>query len=1188
MIPTSGVGFLSGQLLRSGSEGKTIFPAISFHGNRVRAAVVALVFLGSLGVGIAPLVARQLSAYRAAKNLPDTAAIVRARAAWFFRQRASANGHIPASLLIEAFQEKNSAVSLHQTFFDRLAAVSPKISAKPSTWTPLGPQPTANNPFYGNVSGRVTAIASDPCDTTGNTVYVGGADGGVWVSFNALTGNPVTWTPLTDSQVSLATGAIALVSTSCNTYNGHSQSAAIIVGTGESNYARDNLYGAGVLRSADGGHTWAQDHTFTRATSQGPGASGPYISAIAVQPVASHPVLLAAVQGTDYAGGGSLPSGIWRSTDGGSNWSRSQPGSSGATGAPFNPATDVVFDSSDSSGNTVYAALGDPEGDADQGALCANTPCNGVYVSSDAGVTWNRVTGLDAASTPSSYGNISLAISSATSPATSTLYVSIADSTTQSENLLGVLKGTGIQSNGSGAAFSAIYPATSNLPDFCAPLCFYDMKLAVLPALGGDLLFVGGAAQPQFSAEAFGNSSVYRSFDGGNTWADVSADGSGNSTSVHTNAHAFAFAFAPGAQPLALFLGNDGGVWTSTDVFNSSTTVGNQHWLDLNTSTGNADTSLNLTQFYPGVSVHPSTDQILFGGTQGNDAQQFSGSLAWSDTLACPRDGGYTAVDPNVPTTIYVACSYLHGTGTLNKNIQNGAPGDGGVNWTAMDSGNGIDFTDNADFIPPLVLDAANSQNLYFGTYRLYQSTSAGGTWSAISPDLTTDSSSQFVTAIIVAPSNSNVVYAGTSDGLLWQTAEATSGAGDVHKINQNGQPAREVASIAVDSANAKSAFAVYSGFSCPGVSGCDGLGHIFYTANSGASWLLVDGNIPDVPVNDIVIDPTDATDNTVYIATDSGVYASSNATAGTATVWSVLQSGLPNVQVLSLKLRNVSRTLVAGTHGRGAWNLRLPKLPGFVLTSIDPASAPAGSAAFEITATGNGFTNQSAISVGGSPVITTFVSATSLTASIPASAVACGGSIPVSVSDPAAGTTNSLVLGVLGSCNFAIGAPSPSTQTTTPGGSATYQFTVSQSGSTSPAVQFSCPDAPAGITCQFTPNPATPTSGGTAVMLTISVPVTASLGPQYPAVRQSPPFAFARAALSLLAAFAIFVFGASRTRRFTVVFACAFVLLTLALMSACGGGGSTPPPMNQTYQIPVSGSAGNLVHSTTVQLVVD
>src|SRR5580704_12721084 len=818
---------------------------------------------------------------------------VRRRAEWFFRKRASANGHIPTSLLLQAFAQNRKMVSADGTFLERVAALTPDISPSLHSWTPLGPQPTANTQFYGNVSGRVTAVAVDPCDATGNTVYAGGADGGVWVSFNALSGNPVTWQPLTDSEPSLSTGAIALVSKPCQIVNGHAQSNLILVGTGESNYAHDSLYGAGVLRSSDGGQTWTQDSTFTSSASQGPGASGPYIAALAVQPHQTNPVVLAAVQGTDFAAGGALPSGVWRSTDGGNTWSRVQPGGS-ASSPPFNPATDVKFDPGDSSGQTVYAALGDPSGDSDAQAACASAPCNGVYVSQDAGMTWNRVAGLDSASTPSLYGNISLAIAPGSSPTASILYVAIADASTNSDNLLGVLSGTGIQPNGTGPTFGAIFPNASNLPDFCTPQCFYDMKLAVAPGNSGQTIFAGGSAQPTNGKVVIGHSSVYRSLDGGNIWGDVSADGSGNETSIHVDAHALNFAVGSGGQVLAMFAGNDGGVWASQNVFSAATAPGAQVWADLNTNTGNPNTSLNLTQFYPGISIHPASDQIIYGGTSGNDVQQFSGSLVASGTEACPYDGGYTAIDPQTPSTIYAACSYLGGPGTLTKNILNGVPGMDGINWAAIDL-SGINFTDTADFIPPLVLDMKSSQNLYFGTFRLYQTTNSGARWAAITSDLTSDSSQNFVTTITVAPSASNTIYVGTSDGRIWQSAQALSGATDIHMVNQSNQPGRSVTAVAADSANPTAAFAAFSGFSCPGVTGCDGLGHIFFTNNSGASWLLVDGNLPDVPVNDIVIDPSDATDNTIYVATDSGVYASANATAGGATVWSVLQTGLPN-----------------------------------------------------------------------------------------------------------------------------------------------------------------------------------------------------------------------------------------------------------------------------------------------------
>jgi hypothetical protein len=1155
---------------------------------RQRRGLLSVVCAVVLSTALLPLLAQQISSRRSrAAADPGSVEPVRQRAEWFFRQRASANGHIPNGLLLQAFARNRKMVSGSGTFVQHFAALKPAISPSLQFWTPLGPQPTANTQFYGNVSGRVTALAVDPCDATGNTLYAGGADGGVWVSFNALSGNPVTWKPLTDNQPSLSTGAIALASKLCQISNGHAQSNLILVGTGESNYAHDSLYGAGVLRSSDGGQTWMQDSTFTSSASQGPGASGPYIAALAVQPKQTNPVVLAAVQGTDFAAGGSLPSGVWRSTDGGNTWSRVQPGGS-ASGPPFNPATDVKFDPGDSSGQTVYAALGDPNGDSDAQAACASAPCNGVYVSQDAGMTWNRVAGLDSASAPSLYGNISLAIAPGSSPAASILYVAIADASTNSDNLLGVLSGTGIQPNGTGPTFGTIFPNASNLPDFCAPRCFYDMKLAVAPGSSGQTIFAGGSAQPFNGQVVIGHSSVYRSLDGGNTWGDVSADGSGNETSIHVDAHALNFAVGTGGQVLAMFAGNDGGVWASQDVFSAATAPGAQVWADLNTNTGSANTSLNLTQFYPGISIHPASDQIIYGGTSGNDVQQFSGSLVGSGAEACPYDGGYTAIDPQTPSTIYAACSYLGGPGTLNKNILNGVPGMDGVNWAAIDN-SGIDFTDKADFIPPLVLDMKSSQNLYFGTFRLYQTMNGGTSWAAISSDLTSDSTQNFVTTITVAPSASNTIYVGTSDGRIWQSAQALSGATDIHMVNQSNQPERSVTAIAMDSANPTAAFAAFSGFSCPGVAGCDGLGHIFFTNNSGASWLRVDGDLPDVPVNDIVIDPMDATDNTIYIATDSGVYASANATAGGATVWSVLQTGLPNSQVLALRLRNTSRTLVAGTHGRGLWNLLLPKLPVYALTELSPVSAVAGSGSFQLTASGDGFTAQSVINFNGAALATTFVSATSLTATAPATAVNCGGGVLVTVSDPTLGSTNTLTFSSVGAaCDFSFGAPVPASSTVNAGGTASYQLVLNAVGNAGGSVQLSCSNPPAGFTCNFAPNPATTASAASNVALTLSVPATASLPvarPTLPRTLKIEPAQFAFAAM--LASLILFTAG-KKMRRARIAFACASVVALLGLMAACGGSGGSVGPMPQTFEITIQGVAGNFQHSTTVQVVVD
>ena len=122
----------------------------------------------------------------------------------------------------------------------RVAGTDALPHATSTTWTPLGPRPLASDASgfgvqdYGWVAGRATAVAVDPADGTGNTVYIGGAYGGVWKSNNAgpANANPssVTWTPLTDNQPTLAVGSIAIQPqlTSPN-----ADKSVILVGTGE-------------------------------------------------------------------------------------------------------------------------------------------------------------------------------------------------------------------------------------------------------------------------------------------------------------------------------------------------------------------------------------------------------------------------------------------------------------------------------------------------------------------------------------------------------------------------------------------------------------------------------------------------------------------------------------------------------------------------------------------------------------------------------------------------------------------------------------------------------------------------------------------------------------------------------------------------------------------------------------------
>src|ERR1700687_5572502 len=127
------------------------------------------------------------------------------------------------------------------------------------SWTPLGPVPLASDATgngtqdYHQVSGRATAIAIDPADTSGNTIYIGGAQSGVWKSSNAAnnTANDVTWTAVTDDQATLSIGAIAV-----QPGNADVTKTVILAATGEANNSGDSYFGLGILRSVDAGTTW--------------------------------------------------------------------------------------------------------------------------------------------------------------------------------------------------------------------------------------------------------------------------------------------------------------------------------------------------------------------------------------------------------------------------------------------------------------------------------------------------------------------------------------------------------------------------------------------------------------------------------------------------------------------------------------------------------------------------------------------------------------------------------------------------------------------------------------------------------------------------------------------------------------------------------------------------------------------
>jgi hypothetical protein len=128
------------------------------------------------------------------------------------------------------------------------------IAPGTNTWVLYGPKPldstgTTNNAYrYGTVSGRVSAggLAVDP--TNANVAYAGFVAGGVWKTTNLSAASP-TWTPLWDDKdfVTQSAGAIEIDPTNNN---------VVYVGTGD--FDANDQFGAGIMKTTDGGATWTQ------------------------------------------------------------------------------------------------------------------------------------------------------------------------------------------------------------------------------------------------------------------------------------------------------------------------------------------------------------------------------------------------------------------------------------------------------------------------------------------------------------------------------------------------------------------------------------------------------------------------------------------------------------------------------------------------------------------------------------------------------------------------------------------------------------------------------------------------------------------------------------------------------------------------------------------------------------------
>jgi photosystem II stability/assembly factor-like uncharacterized protein len=649
----------------------------------------------------------------------------------------------------------------------------------------------------------------------------------------------------------------------------------------------------GILKSVDGGITW--DEIFDDQPSLA-------IGAVTVDP--NNPRTVYVGTGEPNAGGGSVTyggMGVFRSTDGGGTWE-----SIGLENSKY--IGRIVVDPTDS--DRIFAAA--------NGGLFSTNPERGVYRSSDRGQTWENVLYLN-----DSTGAVDLAINPIHPD---TLYAAMwmrkrgPDYRLFGSDDCGLYRST--DGGDSWHELTGGLPSGPNVGRIGVSVCASSPRTlyAIYADATGYFLGVyksqdGGDAWTRTNDGGFtffyssygwwfGNVRVdptnpdkafamgitmYRTTSGGATWSRV-AD------ATHVDNHAM---YIDPSNPNWIILGDDGGIFISTN--------GGSVW--------SKSYDLPITQFYT-IHADFSNPLRIYGGTQDNSTvRTLTGSVSdWDVILG--GDGFYCLVDPTNSDVIYAEYQW----GGLHKST------DLGSSWDEVL--NGINSGDRRNWSTPVVMDPSNRNTLYYGTYRLYRTTNGAASWAPISSDLTNgpgpgNITFGTVTTIAVAPSDSNVIYVGTDDSNVWVTLDGGSGWNRISDV----LPYRWVTRVAVDHHDALTAYVTFSGFKWDSP-----LPHVYRTTDAGATWQDISADLPEAPVNVIVVDSLYP--SVLYLGTDVGAFYSTDV----GSTWAPLGMDLPNCYIADMVLHNPTRTLVAGTYGRSAFTLNVTEIVGVDAATPAPA----------------------------------------------------------------------------------------------------------------------------------------------------------------------------------------------------------------------------------------------------------
>ena len=633
-----------------------------------------------------------------------------------------------------------------------------------------------------------------------------------------------------------------------------SNPSEVWVGTGEANPRNDIVNGHGVYVSPDGGQTWR----FAGLKDAG------QIANIVVDPNDPNTVWVAAL-GKVWAP--NPDRGVFKTTDGGKTWKKvlfvnDTVGASSLVMEPGNP-------------NVLYAAMWQMQ--RLPWMLIDGGKGSGIYRSLDGGDTWKKLTeGL-----PDGVlgrGDVAVAPSDP-----SRVYV-----------LLESKKGSFWRSDDRGDHFTMVTDS-HNLS--VRPWYFADIKVA---PDNPDRIY-------------FASFFLMESDDGGKSAHGIDND-------VHVDHHSI---WIDPTNPKRILQGNDGGAYVSLN--------GGKVWDWFN--------NLPIGQFYM-VAADARTPYRLCGGLQDNSGwcgpstavgRRGLSQAQWFGVVG--GDGEYVVPAPSDSNIVYAESQngYLERIDLRNAMDRSIRPYYPGVEAQAPS-----ELKYRFNWTSPVAVSRTDANTVYLGANTLFKSTDGGQHWDVISPDLTrNDKSKQQVSggpvqydisgaetyntilSITLAPSDSNVIWVGSDDGLLHYTrdggktwADATphvKGVPEEGRIYQVGVSPFDpgTAYIALD----RHEFA-------------DNHPYVLKTTDWGKSWSRIDKGLPDDYAGHVIREDPGLR-NFLVLGTDNALYWSRDGGAN----WNNFGSAFPTAPVYDLKFVPGTHDLAVATHGRGL----------FVLDDVSP-----------------------------------------------------------------------------------------------------------------------------------------------------------------------------------------------------------------------------------------------------------